>query len=137
MPKIYTNQTNATRIREPLFNIERVKYKSPRSSQQENVESNFLKLDISRISKELDEIDLTVIDNLTYLIGDITDITDSVKLNDGLSYSITGVNLSTFGFKDPDVELPNTQVLSIDVTNKLGAKLARLFNKVTRLESEM
>jgi hypothetical protein len=101
------------------------------------VESNLLKLDISRISKELDEIDLTVIDNLTYLIGDITDITDSVKLNDGLSYSITGVNLSTFGFKDPDVELPNTQVLSIDVTNKLGAKLARLFNKVTRLESEM
>ena len=137
MPKISTNQTNATRIREPLFNIERVKYKSPRSSQQENVESNLLKLDISRISKELDEIDLTVIDNLTYLIGDITDITDSVKLNDGLSYSITGINLSTFGFKDPDVELPNTQVLSIDVTNKLGAKLARLFNKVTRLESEM
>lgn len=137
MPKSYTNQTNATRIREPLFNIERVKYKNSRSSQQENVETNLLKLDISRIFKELDEIDLRVIDNLTYLIGNITDITDSVKLNDGLSYSVTGVSLSTFGFKDPDIELPNTQVLSIDVTNKLGAKLARLFNKVTRLESEM
>lgn len=137
MPKIYTNQSNSTRIREPLFNISRVKYKGSRLSEQENVETNLLKLDITRISLELEQIDSAVIDNLVYLIGDITDITDSVKLNDGLSYSVAGVTTSTFGYKDPDIESPTTQVLSIDVTNKLGAKLSRLYSKVTRLESEM
>ena len=137
MPKIYTNQSNSTRIREPLFNISRVKYKGSRLSEQENVETNLLKLDITRISLELEQIDSAVIDNLVYLVGDIADITESVKLNDGLSYSVAGVTTSTFGYKDPDIESPTTQVLSIDVTNKLGAKLSRLYSKVTRLESEM
>ena len=137
MPKIYTNQSNSTRIREPLFNISRVKYKGSRLSEQENVETNLLKLDITRISLELEQIDSAVIENLVYLIGDITDITDSVKLNDGLSYSVAGITTSIFGYKDPDIESPTTQVLSIDVTNKLGAKLSRLYSKVTRLESEM
>ena len=137
MPKIYTNQSNSTRIREPLFNISRVKYKGSRLSEQENVETNLLKLDITRISLELEQIDSTVIDNLVYLIGDIADITESVKLNDGLSYSVAGVTTSIFGYKDPDIESPTTQVLSIDVTNKLSAKLSRLYSKVTRLESEM
>lgn len=137
MPKIYTNQSNSTRIREPLFNISRVKYKGSRLSEQENVETNLLKLDITRISLELEQIDSAVIDNLVYLIGDIADITESVKLNDGLSYSVAGVTTSIFGYKDPDIESPTTQVLSIDVTNKLSAKLSRLYSKVTRLESEM
>lgn len=137
MPKTYTNQNNAGRIREPLFNISRTKYKTSRLSEQENLETNLLKLDITRISMELEEIDLAVIDNLTYLIGDITDITDSVKLNDGLSYEITGASVSIFGYKDPDIESPTTQILNIDVTNKLASKLSRLYNKVTRLESEM
>lgn len=137
MPKIYTNQSNSTRIREPLFNISRVKYKGSRLSEQENVETNLLKLDITRISLELEQIDSAVIDNLVYLIGDIADITESVKLNDGLSYSVAGITTSIFGYKDPDIESPTTQVLSIDVTNKLSAKLSRLYSKVTRLESEM
>jgi len=136
MTTTYTNQTNAKRIREPLFNVDRIKYRNFRSSEKENVETNLFKLDISRIMDELETIDLSIIEYITNIVGDIKDITESVKLDDGLSYAISGVNIHLDLFKYVSEEAISGQVLNIDVTNKLSAKLTRLYNKVSRIESE-
>ena len=48
----YRNSNKINRIVEPLFQIDRVKFKSPRNSLAENNESNLIKIDLSRILKE-------------------------------------------------------------------------------------
>jgi len=136
MTTTYINQTNAKRIREPLFNVFRIKYRNFRSSEKENLETNLFKLDISRIMDELETIDLSIIEYMTNIVGEIKDITESVKLDDGLSYAISGVNVHLDLFKYVSEQEISGQVLNIDVTNKLSAKLTRLYNKVSRIESE-
>lgn len=128
MAKTYTNQKNIDRLREPLFQISRTKFRGVRSSLNENLETNLLKLDLTRISNELDNVDSSILDDLVFLIGDINDINQSVLENDGLSYMISGVK---FYFDDTT----SLSDLEIDTVNKLSSKLSRLTNKVQRLEA--
>lgn len=128
MAKTYTNQKNIDRLREPLFQISRTKFRGVRSSLNENLETNLLKLDLTRISNELDNVDSSILDDLVFLIGDINDINQSVLENDGLSYMISGVK---FYFDDT----ASLSDLEIDTVNKLSSKLSRLTNKVQRLEA--
>lgn len=128
MAKTYTNQKNIDRLREPLFQISRTKFRGVRSSLNENLETNLLKLDLTRISNELDNVDSSILDDLVFLIGDINDINQSVLQNDGLSYMISGVK---FYFDDTT----SLSDLEIDTVNKLSSKLSRLTNKVQRLEA--
>ncbi len=124
----YTKRVNTKRIREPLFQKSRTKYKAPRSSELENFETNLLKLDITRILKELSSIDIQVIGKITYFIGDKKLITEQVNLDDGLSTVLPDINLymDKVGATEDPVLLE-----SID---KLSAKLLRMFSKVKRLE---
>jgi hypothetical protein len=128
MPKIYSNQQNVERFREPVFSIRRTKFRGSRSSESENLETNLIKIDLSRILKELETIDTSIEDDLIYLLGDINDITTEVLADDGLSYQISGVQF----YYDDTSTLEN---LEIDTTQKISGRLSRLLSKVQRLES--
>lgn len=129
MATTFSNKQKIETIREPLFQVSRNKYRAPRSSQLENVETNLIKLDITRIYNELDNIDLGILQSVTYLVGDIEDIDQNVSLSDGLSYTIDYVDF----YEDSIVEFDN--ILFIDTIDKVSSKLSRLLSKVRRLES--
>jgi len=129
MSTIFSNNSNSKRIREPLFQVNRSIYRGSRKSEYENLETNFLELDLTRILNELEDIDGKILGKLTYLIGDINDVTSSVNLNDGLSYEIPDVAI--FIDKDGAVE----ENLELDIMNKMSSKLSRLLNKIQRLEN--
>lgn len=129
MATTYNNPKITQRIREPLFQVNRVRFRGSRESQCENLETNFLQLDLTRILNELESIDIDILNKLSYLIGETADITNAVNLNDGLTYSIDDVNI--FIDKDGSVE----EALEIDVMNKISSKLSRLLNKIQRLEN--
>jgi hypothetical protein len=129
MATTYNNPKITQRIREPLFQVNRVRFRGSRESQCENLETNFLQLDLTRILNELESIDINILNKLTYLIGETADVTNAVNLNDGLTYSIDDVNI--FIDKDGSVE----EALEIDVMNKISSKLSRLLNKIQRLEN--
>ena len=129
MATTYNNPKITQRIREPLFQVSRVRFRGSRESQCENLETNFLQLDLTRILNELQSIDIDILNKLSYLIGETADVTNAVNLNDGLTYSIDDVNI--FIDKDGSVE----EVLELDVMNKLSSKLSRLLNKIQRLEN--
>lgn len=129
MATTYNNPKITQRIREPLFQVNRVRFRGSRESQCENLETNFLQLDLTRILNELESIDVDILNKLTYFIGETPDMTNAVKLNDGLTYPIDDINI--FIDKDGSVE----EVLEIDVMNKISSKLSRLLNKIQRLEN--
>jgi hypothetical protein len=129
MATTYNNPKITQRIREPLFQVNRVRFRGSRESQCENLETNFLQLDLTRILNELESIDIDILNKLSYLIGETADVTNAVNLNDGLTYSIDNVNI--FIDKDGSVE----EALEIDVMNKISSKLSRLLNKIQRLEN--
>ena len=109
--------------------MSRVKFKSSRSSLSENLESNLLKIDFSRILNELTTVDLTILQKITYFIGDINDYDETSKLEDGTSYAMTGINIYVDDINSV------AQAFEVDTMNKLSGKLARLFYKVSLLEN--
>jgi hypothetical protein len=115
--------------REPLMQINRLKFKSNRSSLLENVETNVLKIDFTRILNELNQVDESILDKLNYFIANLSNYTEQVKLEDGVSTEIDGIQIYI------DEDGASLQDLQIDATDKLSGKLSRLFNKVTRLEN--
>ena len=129
MPTTFNKSNNKNRIREPLFQLSRVKFKSSRSSLSENLESNLLKIDFSRILNELTTVDLTILQKITYFIGDINDYDETSKLEDGTSYAMTGINIYVDDINSV------AQAFEVDTMNKLSGKLARLFYKVSLLEN--
>lgn len=120
---------NKNRIREPLFQLNRTKFKSSRSSLSENLESNLLKTDFSRILNELTTVDLNILNKINYFIGSVSGYDEAAKLEDGISYALDGINIYIDGIGS--TESP----LEVDTMNKLSGKLARLFYKVSLLEN--
>lgn len=125
----YNKSENKNRIREPLFQINRLKFKSPRNSLAENVETNLLKIDLTRILNELDSVDTLILNKITYFIGNVLDYTETAKLDDGITTELDGIQI--YIDDTGAVESP----LEIDSMNKLSGKLARLFYKVSLLEN--
>jgi len=111
MSKTFTNQDKVERFKEPLFQVNRMKYRGPRSSELENAETNFLKLDLTRIKNQLDSIDSSILEDVKLFIGDIDDITAASLLNDGLSYDVSDVSL----FMRDDLSVFSDAVYWLDV----------------------
>lgn len=125
----YNKSENKNRIREPLFQINRLKFKSPRNSLAENMETNLLKIDLTRILNELDSVDTLILDKITYFIGNVLDYTETAKLSDGITTELDGIEV----YIDEIGAVENP--LEIDSMNKLSGKLARLLYKVSLLEN--
>ena len=120
---------NKNRIREPLFQLNRTKFESSRNSLSENLESNLLKIDFSRILDELTTVDLDILNKLNYFIGSVNDYDQVAKLEDGTSYALEGISIYI------DAPGATENLLEVDTMNKLSGKLARLFYKVSLLEN--
>lgn len=129
MSVTYRNTKKTDRIVEPLYQIDRVKFKSPRNSLSENLETNLLRMDFSRILKQLEEVDDSILTDIKYFIGDITDMTEQLRLDDGISYQLSQIQVLI------DDATPSLETLKIDTTNKLSGKLSRLFHKIAILEN--
>lgn len=115
-------------IREPLFQINRVKFRSTRESLIENKETNVLKIDITRIINELNQIDSKGIEKVEYFYPSIYEYTQEKKLEDGISSELQNINI----YID---DAPPVQQANIDSIDKLKGKLSRLFYKLTLLEN--
>lgn len=128
MANSYSKKTN--QVREPIFNISRIKFKSERNSLLENVETNVLKIDFTRLLSELNNIDLSINEKLSYFVGDTLDYTTESKLEDGIKYV----------FEDLDIYIDDNSAgqvdLQLDSLDKISGKLSRLFYKVKLLESK-
>ena len=125
----YTANNIKNRKKQPLLKIDRVKYRSYRDSQQENVETNLFKIDLSRVLGNLNRVDDTVLVDLRYLIGDISDQTENTDLQGGLSYSVPNVQM----YSDDNSQ---TSDLEVETISKISSRLSRLKNKIYRLEKD-
>jgi hypothetical protein len=128
MPKTYVNQTNSQRIIEPLLQKDRAKFRGSRVSETENLETNLLKLDLTRIQSQLEAIDISVLNSVTYFSGNIRDVTTLTNLDDGVSYDLADIE---FYFDDSEL----TETVTIDILSKLGTRISRLLGKISRLEN--
>lgn len=115
-------------VREPLMQISRVKLMSTRSSLLENLETNILKIDLTRILNELTKTDDQILQKLQYFNPSIYEYTNENKLNDGVSTEIENLNIYI------DENSLSEQVV-IDSTDKISGKLSRLFSKIKILEN--
>lgn len=126
----YFNYKIKNRKKQPLLHKGRVKYRSHRSSEKENLETNLISMDITRILSQIDAVDVRILENLKLLIGDKKDVTTEVMLNDGLKYDVDGVQVYI------DNDSPQLEDLSLDTMDLLSSRLARVRNKIQRLEKE-
>jgi|688.fasta_scaffold06622_6 hypothetical protein len=113
------------RVKEPLFQISRARFRAPRDSRQENLETNLLKLDLTRILQQLENLDINIYNNIKFIVGDRADTTSAMNLNDGLSYSLADIGASF----DP-------APLGIDSIEKMSSQLSRISYKIKRLEQD-
>jgi len=131
MANTYSSNNKRIRIREPLYSRHRAKYRGARSSVDQNVETNLFRIDVSRILKELDDIDINILNDLKILVGEKSEITDTILLEDGLSYMIDGVAF-TYGHDDLSLEVMGE--MKIDTLDKISSKLLRIQRKIKDLE---
>lgn len=127
MGKIFNTLAKIQKVKQPLFQLNRAKYRGVRVSEEENLETNLIKLDLTRINEQLESIDEKILENLTILVGDKNLIELSTNLNDGLSNSINGVD---FKFGSNSLE----EDIEIDSLDKISGKISRIIDKINRLE---
>lgn len=123
----YSNSVKRNRIVEPLFQKNKIRYRNVRNSQLENLETNLLKLDITRLYNQLSEIDTLVLDDIRIFVSDGNPSTSTILLDDGLTNEISDID---FYYDDTE----SLEQLEIDVINKLSGRLSRLLQKIQRLE---
>jgi len=130
MSKTYFNFKIKNRKKQPLLGRSRVRYRSSRLSEKENLETNLLKIDITRILNELNSVDQKILTDLEYFIGDKADLTTEAMLEDGLSHKVDGVQVY--------IDSPSAQLedLYLDSVDKISSRLSRIKNKIERLEKE-
>lgn len=127
MGKIFNTLAKIQKVKQPLFQINRSRYRGVRSSEVENLETNLIKMDLTRIESQLNEIDASIVDNLEVFVGNKQDINLVTNLDDGLSSTIIGVDIK---FENLLLE----EDIKIDSIDKLSGQVSRLITKVSRLE---
>lgn len=130
MSKTFNSSAKISKVKEPVFQINRARYRAPRISELENLETNMLKIDLTRILNELEAVDISILENLELIVGDKSDITSTTYLSDGLAYDVDGVG---FKYGDDPIEVG----MKLDTIDKLSGILNRLILKVQRLEMGM
>lgn len=127
MGKIFNTLAKIQKVKQPLFQINRSRYRGVRGSEVENLETNLIKMDLTRIESQLNEIDASIVDNLEVFVGNKQDINLVTNLDDGLSSTIIGVDIK---FENLLLE----EDIKIDSIDKLSGQVSRLITKVSRLE---
>lgn len=127
MSKIFNTLAKIQKVKQPLFQINRSRYRGVRVSEVENAETNLIKMDLTRIESQLNEIDASIIDNLEIFVGNKQDINLATNLDDGLSSVIDGIDIK---FENISLE----EDIKVDSIDKISGQVSRLLTKVSRLE---
>lgn len=127
MGKIFDTLAKIQKVKQPLFQINRSRYRGVRSSEMENLETNLIKMDLTRIELQLDEVDAGIVDHLEIFVGNKQDINLMVNLDDGLSSIVNDVDIK---FEDIVLE----EDIKVDSLDKIAGQVSRLITKVNRLE---
>ena len=132
MSKIFNTGSKIDRVKEPLFQVSRMRYRGSRYSELENLETNLLKLDITRINQELDTVDQSVLDTIELFTfsEEFESASTTATDSDGHSWTVDNVGISVYN-QTPEIEL------EVDTIDKISGQLSRIFNKVQRLEAGM
>jgi len=133
MPITYTSQAKQT-LMQPFFRRFRQTYRGHRISVNENRESNFFHIDVSILNSLLLKIDKDIDRIADIFVGDLNNLSELNKLNDGLFHDLGPIKVYYKQRSDLNVSVEENLVLS--KTNRLSALLSRIDRKVTRLESE-
>lgn len=127
MSIVFNTLAKIQKVKQPLFQLNRSKFRGPRISFSDNLESNLFKLDVTRIELQLKEVDESIIDKLEIFTGNKKDISLEINLDDGLSSVISGVDIK---FE----ELVLEEDIKVDSLDKAAGQVSRLISKLNRLE---
>ena len=133
MPITYVSQAKQT-LMQPFFRRFRQTYRCPRISVNENRESNFFHIDVNKLNSLLLGIEKDIDRIAESFVGDLNNLSEYNKLNDGLFYDLEPIKVYYKQRSDLNVSVEKNLILS--KTNRLSALLSRIDRKLTRLESE-
>lgn len=138
MSTSYTDGNRLSKPREPLFRRFRSYYRAPRSSQKENLASDQIYMDINRISKELEAINIDSLNKIKIILDKEKDNnftilnndgSRSISLEDGLSDSLT------FYSKWKNAE-NYEEIKDVHTMDYLSSRLSKAQYRLNRLERQ-
>lgn len=135
MPKTYIDESEKTKVVEPMFSRDRQTYRGNRSSARENLEINSLIVDFNRLSNRCTDTENELLAVCNNLVFNVYNLTEEENKNDGKNYAIEDVisavddRSGAYG----DTEEP----MSLETITKLTGKIQRIKNKLIRLENNI
>ena len=134
MPLTYVSKAKQTLL-QPIFKKFRQTYRGHRNSVVENRELNFFHIDINKLNSLLSKSE-SKIDNIAKdFIGDLNNISEYDKLNDGLFYDLSPIKVYYKEADSPSNSVEQNLILS--KTNRISAMISRIDKKITRLERQI
>lgn len=131
MPLTYTSKARQTLL-QPIFKKFRQTYRGYRNSVVENRELNFFHIDVNKLNSLLTKSESKIDDIAKNFIGDLNNISEYDKLNDGLFYDLSPIKAYYKEASNPNASVEQNLILS--KTNRISAMLSRIDKKITRLE---
>jgi len=131
MPLTYVSKAKQTLL-QPIFKKFRQTYRGHRSSVVENRELNFFHIDINKLNSSLLKSESSIDDIAKNFIGNLNNIPEYDRLNDGFFYDLSPIKVYYKEEGDPSNSVEQNLILS--KTNRISAILSRIDKKITRLE---
>lgn len=134
MPLTYVSKAKQTLL-QPIFKKFRQTYRGHRNSVVENRELNFFHIDINKLNSLLSKSESKIDDIAKNFIGDLNNISEYDKLNDGLFYDLSTIKVYYKEADSPSNSVEQNLILS--KTNRISAMISRIDKKITRLERQI
>lgn len=131
MPLTYVSKAKQTLL-QPIFRKFRQNYRGHRNSVVENRELNFFHIDINKLNSLLSKSESSIDDIAKKFIGDLNNIPEYDRLNDGFFYDLSPIKV--YYKEEGDLSNSVEQNLILSKTNRISAMLSRIDKKITRLE---
>lgn len=135
MPKTFIDESQLSKLVEPMFSRLRQKYRGNRYSQEQNLEINSMLVDLHRLNNSCLDIENQLNEVCNNLVFNVYNITETENINDGKNYEIQDVlsmvddNTGSYG--------DNEEPMLLETITKLTGKIQRIKNKLIRLENNI
>lgn len=134
MPITYVSKAKKT-LMQPIFKRFRQIYRGHRSSIVENRELNFFHIDVNKLNNSLLKSETAIDDIAKNFVGDLNNISEYDKLNDGLFYDLSPIKV--YYKETGNLINPIEQDLILSKTNRISAILSRIDKRITILERQI
>lgn len=137
MPTSYQDPTKKIKVRQPLLRRFRSYYRAPRKSGLENLNHSQMYTDLIRVSKELENISINIINTVKVILDKEKDDNFSTLENDGSRYfdlesDIIGQVQFFCDWKNTG---SYTEINSSPTMDSISSRIYRLQKKINRLEN--